>query len=339
MEFFLLITLILSLVMLLFSPHRGILFLVMLSAAALMIYDQMRWQPWVYLYFLMIIAFFITPPRAGEKPIHLNYLRIIITGVYFWSGIHKINPGFLDHTYREILTRLLHIPDRNISDLFLHTGYVIPIIEIAIAIALWTHCFRNKAVVLAISSHIFILLFLSPLGINANTIVYPWNLAMIVFMILLFWNDQSDFRFWPAKVYERICIIGLAILTWILPATNFFGFWDNYLSFSLYSDKASAFYIAVEEKEISKIDDRLKRFFVDLPGISGGRLIDINEWAMSDLGVPVYPERRVFEKIAATFCDNGIEKGKIVFLEFQHPVGNKISNSFTCEDLVTEKIK
>jgi hypothetical protein len=336
LEFFFLLTLLVSLLVSIFSTRKSILFLIMLSATVLMVYDQMRWQPWVYLY-LLIIAAFLLAPRAGDgKSILINYLQIILTGVYFWSGIHKINPGFIDHTYRDILTHLLHIPNQNISKLLLFSGYVIPVIEIVIGIALWFPHFRDKAVAMAVGSHIFILLFLSPLGINGNSVVYPWNLAMIAFVILLFRNEKNQIGLWPAALRQKICLVYFTILIWVLPATNFFGLWDDYLSFSLYSDKASEYYIAIEENETAKIDGRLKRFFVHLPGITGGRLIDVNAWAMNDLGVPFYPERRVFKKIAAIFCEKGIEKGKIIFLEFKHPFQSGAHHSFTCEDPGTE---
>jgi hypothetical protein len=238
-----------------------------------------------------------------------------------------------------MLTHLLHIKDENISDLLLLSGYSIPVIEISTGLGLWVPRFRNKAVVLAIVSHVCILLFLSPLGINDNTVVYPWNLAMIIFVILLFMNEQTWPWFWPAALRQKISLVCFVILVWLLPGLNFFGAWDNFLSFSLYADKTSVYYIAIEEHEIVKIDGRLKRFFVELPGISGGGLIDVNRWALNDLGVPVYPERRIFKKIAASFCDKGIGQGKIIFLELRHPLRSGVYKTFSCEDLVNEKIK
>jgi hypothetical protein len=330
-DIFFLTILVISLGLSFFSSYRGFVLLSVFSITIMMVCDQMRWQPWVYLYTLMLIAFLITDDSPQGNRMRLNNLRIILTGVYFWSGAHKLNPNFIDHTYRDIITRFLNI--QNISETMLTLGYVIPLTEITMGLALLTSRFRNAAVCLAAFSHIFILLFLSPLGINANSVVYPWNLAMIVFVVLLFWNEKAVMVFSFSKLHRNIGQLSFILLIWILPFLNFFGMWDHFLSFSLYSDNENIYYIAIEEKELPKIDDRLRPFLAEVPGISGGRLIDINKWTLNELNVPFYPERRVFKVVAKTFCDLGIEEGKIIFLELKRPFREGEYFNFTCKDL------
>ena len=65
---------------------------------------------------------------------------------------------------------------------------------------------------------------------------------------------------------------------WIFPILNLFGYWNHYLSFSLYSNKLSRFYIAVEESEIHKIDKRFNNYFAKIPGLQGGEIIEIDKW-------------------------------------------------------------
>jgi hypothetical protein len=123
------------------------------------------------------------------------------------------------------------------------------------------------------------------------------------------------------------------ILVWVVPALNFFGLWDHYLSFSLYSNKPSTFYIAIEESEIQKVDKRFKNYFGGIPGLRGGQLIDINKWSYAELNVPFYPETKAFKKVSASFCELGIADDKLIFLELLHSKGQIHYNKFTCSEL------
>ncbi len=121
----------------------------------------------------------------------------------------------------------------------------------------------------------------------------------------------------------KILSLFIVILAWISPALNFVECWDNYLSFSFYSAKVNSYYIAIEENELVKIDKRLNKFFVQIKGLSGGQIIDLNKWSMSELNVPFYPETRVFKKICNSFCELGIGDEKLIFLEVEQPLSSR----------------
>jgi hypothetical protein len=87
------------------------------------------------------------------------------------------------------------------------------------------------------------------------------------------------------------------------------------MSFSFYSDKVNAYYIAIEESELPKVDKRFESFFVELPNLKGGKIIDIYEWSLAELNVPFYPEDRVFKQLSHSFCRLGIANEKLIFLK------------------------
>jgi hypothetical protein len=118
-----------------------------------------------------------------------------------------------------------------------------------------------------------------------------------------------------------------------MPVLNFFGLWDTYLSFSLYSGKINAFYIAVEDNELGKIDKRLNQYFIRIDGLQGGKIIGVNEWAVGELNVPFYPETRNLKKIGTHFCKLGIPDDKLFFLEFELPFEKGIFKRFTCKEV------
>jgi hypothetical protein len=122
-------------------------------------------------------------------------------------------------------------------------------------------------------------------------------------------------------------------LVWLFPILNLFGYWDHHLSFSLYSNKPSNFYIAIEESQVRKIDKRLKNYFVEIPGLQGGQIIEINKWTLFELNVPFYPQIRSFKKLSANFCSLDIDEEKLIFLELANVKGKHQYRRFTCKDL------
>lgn len=304
---------------------------ILLLCIFFMIQDQMRWQPWVYMYILMLLPYSIHQYTA---PFRINYLQIVIIGIYVWSGIHKLNPDFVNQHFKNLLYYLLHIQNKEFIESILPLGYLIPVIEVVTGLLLLLPFTRKIGVCLAIIIHSGILLYLSPLGINTNSVVYPWNVAMLFFVTLLFYGVKNKITIWPTSPPKfRFTTIAIAFICWILPTLNFFNLWDSYLSFSLYSEKFSDYYVAVEESELEKIDKRFSSYFVEVSGLKGGKIIDINKWSLLELNVPFYPESRIFKRVCKSFCTYGIEERKIVFLEIMYPSKSNSYATYTCKDL------
>jgi hypothetical protein len=89
-------------------------------AAAMVAFDQSRLQPWLYQYSFMLLAL-----GFGGDP--KNVCRLIMASVYFWSGVQKLNGGFVDDAF-PWLVGPFHgwIP--------LWAGRVVPFIEAGMAI-------------------------------------------------------------------------------------------------------------------------------------------------------------------------------------------------------------
>ncbi len=298
----------------------------------LFLQDQNRWQPWAYIYFLSLILFALPGKINNNQNNLLTCSRIIMIGIYFWSGIHKLNLNFLDVTYENILREFFGFKDVTFINSIKPLGYVIPLTEICIGIFLCFPKLRNAAVYMAIASHLFILGYLSPLGINSNSIVFPWNVAMIVIVFILFYKTTDKLEL-KQKLKHNFRIPVIIILTWILPALNFFGLWDNYLSFSLYADKGDEYYIVIAEGQLNKIDKDLSQYYLPADGLQGGQIINLGKWSMQELNVPFYPERRTFKKVAKSFCKFGIEEDKLYFLELAPPLSKGKVTRFTCGSL------
>lgn len=313
-----------------FLLRKVIFYLIVAMLILIASCDQMRLQPWVYIYFLLLLPFLFTRSQI-ENHFVMNSMQLVIPGVYVWSGLHKLNDYFIDYT-KDIIQQVTAVKNL-LPDSFDNIILLIPIIEIIAGLALIVPKFRNAGLVGVIVIHITILLFIGPLGANVNSIIWPWNIAMIFLAILIFYRQANKitlFAHHPLKV--RILNLILVVLVWLLPSMNFFKLWDHYLSFSLYSGKINDFYIAINQSELKKIEGDLHDYFVRIDELQGGEIIDIQRWSMEELNVPFTGQSRVFKNVCKHFCDLGIEENAMFFLEIKRNDRNAIQ-SFTCKDL------
>ncbi|MBX2969761.1 MAG: hypothetical protein KF803_10360 [Cyclobacteriaceae bacterium] len=310
-----------------FSERRIIGWITIIALIIMLLQDQMRWQPWVYLYLLMLIPFLFISNRNIDRIAILTTLQWIIAGVYFWSGVHKLNQSFLDITFSQ-MTNVLGLNGNTHS--WKKLGYIIPIIELSMGLTLLIPRFRRVGLYTAILTHIIILFYLSPVALNHNSVVYPWNVAMIVLLYLLFGDRPQKIPVTVSKVNFNLLKLVPVLFVWVFPIFNFFGYWDHYLSFSLYSDKTPKFYIAIEANEIHKIDKRFENYFAKIEGLQGGQIIDVDKWAYSELNVPFYPEMRLFRKLSSNFCRLDIDDNKLLFLELVRSNNKSHYAKFNC---------
>ena len=309
---------------------HSILITILILIFVLVIQDQMRWQPWVYIYGLMLLPFCFWKGQNFEVG---EYLQVVMIGVYIWSGIHKINPGFVHVTFQSILRDFMGMNHPEVFNKLKYLGYFVPLIETVIGSALIFRASRNLAVYAGIAMHVFILLYLSPLGINHNIVVLPWNLAMIALLYVLFYNQQNKIGIGMVKkTYMGFLKMLSVLLIWLMPLLNFYGLWDLYPSFALYANKRKDFYVAVREDQLHRLGNRFDNYFTNIKGLQGGQLINVEQWALDVLTVPLYPEHRVFKKIGAYFCQYEMEEGAIYFLEFERPYARNKYTMYGCEE-------
>src|SRR5438067_2249856 len=211
------------------QPRKLVIaFLVLASLLSLL--DQMRWQPWFYQYFFMLTAlgfYAWKKPAAKNNRVALDCCALLVVCTYFWSGVQKLNASFIDEVWPDMTAPLLRFLPGGLKGLPPVTGLIIPLLEICIALGLLTRRFRNASVILAIATHAVILALLIPTG--ENTVVWPWNIAMGFFVLILFWQNKENIArriLIPTRGFHAVVLI----LFGILPPLSLIGLWDSYLS-------------------------------------------------------------------------------------------------------------
>jgi hypothetical protein len=255
--------------------------------------DQNRWQPWEYQYLFAIFIFIVN--ATNQKFITVAFAFVLVS-TYIYSGFGKLNEGFLQTIWAKMILHLfLKVPTLTALQHWLYySGYLLGLMELITGIGLLFLKTRKLSACVLILMHLFILLLLGPFGLWYNKIVWPWNVGMILYLYIIFLKK------YPVIIPIKSIFIGWNIpvfICWgILPALNFIGCWDNYLSSGIYSGRLPKMLICI--KDTSKCKPLRKFCRKDLLNTCNGQaVIDLQYWAMTETNVAPCPEIRVYKKI------------------------------------------
>jgi hypothetical protein len=265
-------------------------------AGAWSLWDQSRWQPWFYQYLFMLGALGLHPWTGTA----LDTCRAIVAATYLWSGLQKVNISFARVTFPWLVAPLTERLPLGLGRIVAASGPAVALAEAAIGVGLLVGPCRDTAVVAAVLMHAAILLCLGPLGHRVNTVVWPWNVAMAAFVLVLFWraSDVSVGRVLSpdAGAFHAIVLL----LFGVLPALSFANCWDSYLSAALYSANLKSGVIYLTEAGRAALPEGLRRYVE--PGPDGRLELSLSRWSSGATGVPVYPEVRIFKALAREVC-------------------------------------
>ena len=274
-------------------------------AATLYLYgcDQNRGQPWMYMYWVMLLLNLL-PERTV-----LPACRLALSLVYFWAGVQKLNGTFFSVMPPWFVQPASDwgLPGMVVAAL----RWVVtmtPFMEIFISIGVWFRKTRWYVIALATTLHGASLLFLGPIGHDVNVVVWPWNIAMVALLVVLFGLKERA-SLMQALGEVRKSIVGAVVIALygLLPILSFFGWWDSYFSFSLYSANLSKADLYLSRPFLERLPAQLQTYVYPTknfnPSFQAPFILEHQMWAAAKLGVPPLPEPRgyavVFRQIAA----------------------------------------
>ena len=296
--------------------------------------DLTRLQPWYYLYALLLASTFtLDASKEAGRVSALACQQIVVVGLYVWSGLHKHTYDYYHYVHGFIARSLEpYLPD------FLYgivegTSVIAPWFECAVGLLLLFGRTRKLAVLAIAGMHTYLFLCLGPLCSGWNSIVLPWNLSMIVLVWILFYG--SDPFEWKALIAPRAKWVGLTVtaLAVGMPALRYFDAWDNNLSFCLYSGKTKGLTFYIREGSESALPANVRRLFKETTNPPDLFYCDANAWSMDELGVPVYPQERVYRQISRELCRRYFEQGQFFAFVKRRPGYVKEGTTYSCDDL------
>lgn len=284
--------------------------------ALLALADQQRWQPWFYQDAFMLGALVFCRGAAA-----MNACRLIVATTYLWSGLQKANVSFREAVYPWLMEPFAgFVPDVNQS--WISAGaYAVPVIEAAIGLGLLARRTRPFAVAGAVLMHAFIMASIGPWGHDWNTVVWPWNAAMVAFVAVLFWSPRDA----PSPL--SILLPGRSAFRWVvtvlfafMPLLSFWGWWDSYLSASLYSGNTKDGLMLTRDPKSGEY-----------------KRVDLSSVAFDQLNVPIYPEEEVIENAARTYCAEAKRLGRTRLVLLGKPdilSGDREQEVIRCRELL-----
>jgi hypothetical protein len=201
-----------------------------------------------------------------------------------------------------------------------------PFMELAIGVTLWSARFQRVAVGMVLLVHLSALLFLGPHGYRYDLVVWPWNLAMVAFILTLFgtgtergtpaprkpggvnaqsWSSALRSSWFGQSLGElRRSRVALTIVTLYscLPILSYAGLWDSYFSFTLFAESQAKADIFVSEAFRDRLPPRIAAHVHKVrqaynPNIQGPYVFDFQTWGYKELRVPPIFEPRSFRSI------------------------------------------
>lgn len=267
----------------------------LILAGVLALLDQSRWQPWLIENAVMFGALLLVPWgrraewTARDTSAALDPCRLFLICMYFYSGLQKLGYGFvlvLAEMLQPMFERLHWSTAWLEPRRLLPVAIVMALVECGSGLLLAFRRTRRIAVICLILMHVSLLAWLGPLALNWNYVIWPWNLAMIALLVLLFWKPgRWGFRtLLGSHAYAK----GVAVAFGVLPVFTMLGLWDSYLGFSLYTGNIKDAAVYVGPQHTAELPAQVRPF----AKVDG--MVDIDRWSRAELGVPSYPETRVF---------------------------------------------
>ena len=335
--------LIISLIALILSQRQKIFFIPaitsLISLISLISFDQMRLQPWVYQYLLLLTIFALhnwETEDDSDSNRTLGLLQIMIAGLYFWSGVQKMNFTFSHETLPMLLSPLQNLfPSIQLP--FVFFGISIALTETLIGAGLLFRKTKRLSVLLAVTMHATILGLL--IAKDYNSIVWIWNAVLMLIVVIAFWKNDVSIKqsitsssagYWKVWLAKSVTLASV-----LLPILSFAGWWDMYLSGALYSGNTPVAVIRINEDTFGNLPAKAQQTVFRTKS-RGEQMLPLFEWAIADLNVPTYPEIRVFKQVAREMCKLTNDKGQVELIIKERPAifdGNYEITQISCLEL------
>jgi hypothetical protein len=314
--------------------------------------DQNRLLPWLLqdLLFLAVLSFPASSPVFKRRA-----LSVLMSGVYFWSGVHKLNSFFAHTIFPGLLVPIFGEGPWTDSVIVVAGGHLAGAGEMFLGISL---LFSLRISFFAgVAMHSFILL--SVICARQYFAIWPWNICCI--LVLLSIRALPSSRPKPNlpvmmtrgsrasnNCSASAAIALLSVICWLLPLLFFSSFvsYPANMSWAMFAgDVKSGVVLAQELSDISSLrnvetfesGDSFSSLVPIVDSVNWDWKAHVYLFPLDVLGVPFVPERSVIVSFFALLCkDAGI--GNRLALEIQQPshwvFGSWPPERLTCADVV-----
>jgi uncharacterized membrane protein YphA (DoxX/SURF4 family) len=309
--------------------------------------DQSRWQPY-FVQYMLFLALVLGVPwerrgtwQTAELEDALRPMRLFLAFTYLYSGLQKLNHTFVTGLFPWCFRPLAgwfgvdldQAPATAVAVFALGSA----VAESVAGVGLLLPRTRCVAALVLAAMHVAILLAVGPLGHNRNVVIWPWNVALIAALLLLFLrrgepspsaepptSARAARAAWataglraPSTRRSRhaLATAGVILGFGVLPALSFVDRWDSYLSFSLYSGNTREARLHVDPLDRDRLPSAARAVLRE------DGWLDLFDWSERELGATSYPEDRVALHIGRTVARRVTSGDVLLRLEGKpHPI-------------------
>lgn len=277
----------------LFKWHRLLLVAGLLIVLTLVLFDLNRLQQWTWILWSLLMVLALYNGRVDDPNKYTSYfiiLQIIVCSVYFYSGIHKMQSGFVYVELNEALSPLRSLLSERQFAFILKMGAVIPFVFVFVAFALFIAPLRYLGITFALFIHASLILLLWPLR-KGDPAGYLFNIFMIPALVLLFSGRTKQRYFSPGFILQRPVFYPIIAFFLVMPAFNNSGRWPDAMSSNVHSGNNERFTVRFPVGTYLRLPQPVKTFCRP-----GGSLLtlDHRQWSRFELGMecPEEPHAR-----------------------------------------------
>jgi hypothetical protein len=278
------------------------------ALSALFICNQHRLQPWAYQGWLYAIVFAAASPKNARR------LIVALTiSIYAYSAMGKFDQQFLKTVGPSMVGVLIAPvgdgvkPNEHLRLWIERSVVLLPVAELLIAASLICVKTRRYGGIAAIAMHTCLLGILGPFGLGHSWGVLVWNVFLAVQSWLLFVHNsahgdsemKADASVGNSRLPEvqffAFAVIGVAVVMPVFerrPSGEVYGYWDHWLSWSLYSPHTSRVDLEVHESALASLPAVVSNHIRPGGDSDGWVSVQIDRWSLAELSVPVYPQAR-----------------------------------------------
>jgi|GEM_PF-2804533 len=275
-----------AIAILLFRIQKVILFILIVSEFLLLATDVMRWQPTEYQFFLTLIVYLVAPKKFK------SYLLLLLAATYIYSGMLKFNLRFINFNWAgTILMQFAGISSEYANHKYVKAlGFIIPFIETISGILLLTR-HRKKGFILAICTHIFILVFIGKESFVSSFAIWSWNVIMLIYASVFLLNPKI-----PSLKFNVLSTVWV-LLIFVLPSLNFIEKYYPYFSFGMFTGDRYYLYINTPLEKNSLVNTYAENKNEDYLSEN------VSTLAYNELSVPLTHSKWLYARFIKAFED------------------------------------
>ncbi|MES2764054.1 MAG: hypothetical protein V4677_17690 [Bacteroidota bacterium] len=281
-----------------FSTQKKLPTVLLIFFCAYMCFDdQNRLQPWFYNYVLMLFVLLFYRHRVDEPNNYTTVfisLQLLVALIYVFSGIQKMNSAFVPDTFEWMISSFDKVLSKRQLGIITKFGHAIPYFELSIGVLLLVKQLRFIILPLVILMHVLILIMLGPIGKSYNSVIWPWNIIMIVLVLLLFADVKQERFFDISFLFKGLSFYIVMTLMLIFPIFSLNNQYDSYLSSSLYSSNLNDCQLILSNKAYKQLPKYIQAYCTTN---EDHNVLYIKRWCADELNVPCVPEYRIFKNV------------------------------------------